>query len=267
MNIIAAYSESIGPTDQTFDKRRIPFNAQSGTSMSCPHISGIVGLLKTLHPDWSPAAIKSAIMTSGTRALPFMSNAESFWLSYISDSFSFAARTRDDNMEPMLNSSNLKATPFSYGAGHVRPNRAMDPGLVYDSTVNDYLNFLCAIGYNETQLQIFSQKPYKCPKSFSLTGFNYPSITVPNLSGSVTISRTVKNVGTPGTYTASVKAPPGISVAVKPNKLEFREYGEEKSFRLTLKAKGRRVAEDYVFGRLTWSDGQHYVRSSIVVKA
>ncbi|KAJ9672522.1 hypothetical protein PVL29_025934 [Vitis rotundifolia] len=241
VNIIAAYSESIGPTDQTFDKRRIPFNAQSGTSMSCPHISGIVGLLKTLHPDWSPAAIKSAIMTS--------------------------ARTRDDNMDPMLNSSNLKATPFSYGAGHVRPNRAMDPGLVYDSTVNDYLNFLCAIGYNEAQLQIFSQKPYKCPKSFSLTDFNYPSITVPNLSGSVTISRTVKNVGTPGTYTALVKAPPGISVVVKPNKLEFRENGEEKSFYLTLKAKGRRVAEDYVFGRLTWSDGQHHVRSPIVVKA
>lgn len=236
--------------------------------MSCPHISGVVGLLKTLYPDWSPAAIKSAIMTTGIRPFLSVSDADSFWaFLHIYFPFLFAARTRDDNMEPMLNSSYLKATPFSYGAGHVRPNQAMDPGLVYDSTVEDYLNFLCAIGYNETQLRKFSKKPYKCPKSSSLGDFNYPSITVPNLSGSATVSRTVKNVGTPGTYMARIKAPAGISVKVKPHKLKFTEYGEEKRFSLHLKAKARRVAEEYVFGGLIWSDGHHYVRSPIVVKA
>ncbi|KAL6990590.1 hypothetical protein U1Q18_008707 [Sarracenia purpurea var. burkii] len=240
VSIIAAYTGAKSPTENALDERRTAFITESGTSMSCPHVSGVAGLLKKLHPDWSPAAIKSAIMTT--------------------------ARTRDNTVNPMLDGSFAKATPFSYGAGHMRPNRAKDPGLVYDLKVNDYLDFLCAIGYNESRIQLFSKAPYSCPRNASLLNFNYPSISVPKLSGSVTVSRTVKNVGSSSAiYVARLRQPRGVSVSVEPTTLKFDTTGEEKSFKLTFKNRNNAGAGGYVFGELLWSDGHHYVRSPIIV--
>ncbi|KAH7861802.1 hypothetical protein Vadar_031045 [Vaccinium darrowii] len=242
VSIIAAYTEAQGPTNEVFDTRRVLFNSVSGTSMSCPHVSGIVGLLKTLYPSWSPAAIRSAIMTT--------------------------AQTQDNSKEPLTNAYYLPATPLNFGAGHVDPNRAMDPGLIYDLTSNDYLKFLCALGYNETQISMLSGSHYTCPKAnISLANFNYPSITVPMLNGSTTVTRTVKNVGSPATYSVHVQNPVGISVSVSPEKLMFRKVGQQKSFKVSMKIEEGNNRSDYVFGRLTWSDGKHYVSSPIVVKA
>lgn len=67
VNIIAAFSEGVLPEGEKGDNRKTSFNVLSGTSMSCPHVSGVVGLLKKLHPDWSAAAIKSAIITTGKK--------------------------------------------------------------------------------------------------------------------------------------------------------------------------------------------------------
>ncbi|KAK7363882.1 hypothetical protein VNO77_06042 [Canavalia gladiata] len=239
VNIIAAYSEGISPTDMGFDKRRVPFITMSGTSMSCPHVAGIAGLLKTLHPDWSPAVIRSAIMTT--------------------------ARTRDNTGKPMLDGdSDDKATPFAYGSGHMRPNQAMDPGLVYDLTINDYLNFLCVLGYNQTQIKLFSgTTTYRCPDIINILDFNYPTITIPELYGSVSLTRRLKNVGSPGTYTARLHVPPGLSISVEPNVLKFDKIGEEKSFKLSVEITKPGVAT--TFGGITWSDGKHQVRSPIVI--
>ncbi|KAG6748806.1 hypothetical protein POTOM_048742 [Populus tomentosa] len=116
------------------------------------------------------------------------------------------------------------------------------------------------------KISTFSDAPYECPsKPISLANFNYPSITVPNLNGSITLSRTVKNVGSPSTYKLRIRKPTGVSVSVEPKKLEFKKVGEEKAFTVTLKGKGK-AAKDYVFGELIWSDNKHHVRSPIVVK-
>jgi len=66
VNILAAWSPKSPPSQLSpLDTRSVNWNFQSGTSMACPHVSGIVALLKSAHPDWSPAAIKSALMTTG----------------------------------------------------------------------------------------------------------------------------------------------------------------------------------------------------------
>lgn len=92
---------------------------------------------------------------------------------------------------------------------------------------------------------------------------NYPSISVPSLSGSVTITRKLKNVGKPGSYGCYVKQAPFFRISVEPSILKFSEIGEEKSFKVTIKSKGSKTG--YRFGGLTWTDGIHYVRTPIVV--
>ncbi|KAL8469278.1 hypothetical protein ACS0TY_032195 [Phlomoides rotata] len=233
VSVIAAYSEAVSATGEGI----APFNALSGTSMSCPHVSGVVGLLKTLHPDWSPAAIKSAIMTT--------------------------ARSRDNTENPIRDSDNTIAGPFSYGSGHIRPNRAVDPGLVYDLSINDYLDFLCGIGYSQTSIKKISGSGYKCPgKRYNILNFNYPSISV---HGTTTVTRKVKNVGPPATYKARVWSPDGYLISVEPSVLRFEKTGEEKSFKVSIKAPTSTGKNEYKYGHFTWSDGSHYVRSPVVM--
>ena len=64
-SILAAWPTVTPPSPSSSDERSVEWNFLSGTSMSCPHVSGVVALIKSAHPDWSPAAIKSAIMTTG----------------------------------------------------------------------------------------------------------------------------------------------------------------------------------------------------------
>lgn len=85
----------------------------SGTSMAAPHIAGIAALVKQKHPHWSPAAIKSALMTTSSQ-------------------IDRAGRPLQAQQYSETETMKLvTATPFDYGSGHVSPRAALDPGLVF----------------------------------------------------------------------------------------------------------------------------------------
>lgn len=65
MEILAAYSPLASPSDNNGDHRSVKYSILSGTSMSCPHVAGAAAYVKSFHPNWSPSAIKSALMTTG----------------------------------------------------------------------------------------------------------------------------------------------------------------------------------------------------------
>ncbi|KAI9114223.1 hypothetical protein K1719_014873 [Acacia pycnantha] len=241
-DIIAAYSSAASPTNLDSDERRFDYNILTGTSQACPHVAGIAGLLKTRHPDWSPAMIKSAIMTT--------------------------ASILDNTNRPIKDEQDGRvATPFDYGTGYVKPNPAMDPGLVYDLKPSDYLNFLCFSAYEERIIEAINyNRPYKCPKSYRLEDFNYPSITVPFLGVKpVNLTRIVTNVGPPSTYTVKFKTPRGVKVVVIPTTLTFQRTKQQKRYTVILQATRSAKTSQHSFGELTWTDGKHKVRSPIVI--
>lgn len=65
VDVLASFSEAVPISESKYNTRRWPFNLLSGTSMACPHVAGIMALLRKQYPHWSPAAIRSAIMTTG----------------------------------------------------------------------------------------------------------------------------------------------------------------------------------------------------------
>ncbi|KAH0779184.1 hypothetical protein KY290_005611 [Solanum tuberosum] len=235
-NILAAWSEASSPLKIPEDRRVVKYNMQSGTSMSCPHVAAVIALLKSIHPDWSSAAIRSALMTTST--------------------------TNNVVGRPITNATGNDGNPFEYGAGHFRPSRAVDPGLIYDATYTDYLLYLCS-------QNIRLDSSYNCPKKVpAASNLNYPSLAIANMRGSsMTVRRVVTNVGKDNsTYVLAVRSPPGYVVDIVPKIFRFSKLAEKHSFNITVTAQSSIVSRnEFSFGWYTWSDGVHMVQSPIAV--
>ena len=128
VNILAGWTGRVGPTDLDIDPRRVEFNIIQGLLCLVQHASGIAALLRKAFLEWSPAAIKSALMTTA-----------------------YNVDNSGGNIKDL--GTGKESNPFTHGAGHVDPN-GLNPGLVYDSDINDYLAFLCSIGYDANQIAV-----------------------------------------------------------------------------------------------------------------
>ncbi|KAM0031905.1 putative cucumisin [Helianthus debilis subsp. tardiflorus] len=252
LNILAAWPDKVGPSGLASDNRKTEFNILSGTSMACPHVSGLAALLKAAHPEWGPAAIKSALITT--------------------------AYTVDNRGETMIDeSSGNSSTVMDFGAGHVHPQKAMDPGLVYDISSYDYIDFLCNSNYTTKNIQVITRKHADCSrakKAGHSGNLNVPSMmAVFQQYGKQKMSthfiRSVTNVGVADSvYSVSIRPPRGMNVTVEPMKLVFRRVGQKLNFLVRVKVAAVKLSPGSSMtksGSIEWSDGKHVVTSPVVV--
>ncbi len=228
VNIVAGYTPETA--NATPGER---FAYLSGTSMSTPHVAGVAALLMEAHPDWRPSTLKSALMTTARQSL-----------------------TNPENEPP--------ATPLDFGAGHIVPNDAADPGLVYDVSDDEYDAFACG-----TESPLLSEA--RCNElsaagfSFAASDLNQPSISVSRLANERTVRRQVASVSDQSeTYVANVTPPPGIGVTVTPASITVAP-GETATYDVTLSYESG-LLDRWRFGSLEWSSNRYSVYSTLAVR-
>nr|CAN62173.1 hypothetical protein VITISV_027754 [Vitis vinifera] len=238
VDILAAFSPVAPITESLDDKRRAKYSIISGTSMSCPHAAGAAAYVKTFHPDWSPSAIRSALMTTA-------------W--------------------PMNATAN-PAAEFGYGSGHINPVKAINPGLVYEAFKDDYIKMMCGLGFDAEKVRLISgDNTTTCTTGVTqgaVRDLNYPSMASTadqHKPFNIRFPRTVTNVGQANsTYQAKITADPLMKVQVNPNVLSFTSLNEKKTFVVTVSGEAL-DKQPNVSASLVWTDGTHSVRSPIFI--
>ncbi|CAI9116990.1 OLC1v1018294C1 [Oldenlandia corymbosa var. corymbosa] len=228
------------------------FFLQSGTSMACPHVSGIAALVKSHYPSWSHSAIKSAIMTTAIQT---------------------------NNLKaPITNHLGNPATPDEYGAGEATLFGPLQPGLVYETEISDYLLFLCNMGYDVDQIKLIPKHlpaNFSCPsdaKEDLISNMNYPSIAIARFNDSKRkkVKRTVTNVGSEeeSVYIASVEmSTDDLKVQVNPTKLHFTKKKKKLSYEVTFKHQNSSSSlSGLAYGSITWTNEKYTVRIPFVVR-
>ncbi|HSO00946.1 MAG TPA: S8 family serine peptidase, partial [Gaiellaceae bacterium] len=130
-----------GPGVDVLAAYKVPeqYNVISGTSMSSPHLAGSAALVRALHPDWTPAEVQSALMTTAVST----------------------TMRKEDGLRP--------ADAFDMGAGRVDLAKAGLAGFVLDEQGPDYLAANPETGGDPTTLNHASLADADCDGSCTWT--------------------------------------------------------------------------------------------------
>lgn len=215
--------------------------------MAAPHVAGVVALLKSAHPDWTPAMIRSAILTTANP---------------------------DNNVERPIEDEQVDeyAGAYSKGAGHVNATRATDPGMVYDLDTEAYATLICQRFGQETLRSVARNASWSCEPQgyYGFFQLNYPTIMVPLLQEPYSVYRTLTSVGPVGPpgerYKAVVDEPAdSIQITVWPDWFTVNAPGEKHGFVVTVNGKGYEGGEgELVEATVTWVSEHHSVRSPLL---
>ncbi|KAK3026634.1 hypothetical protein RJ639_040661 [Escallonia herrerae] len=167
-----------------------------------------------------------------------------------------------------MNATKNPEAEFAYGAGHIDPVKATNPGLVYDALKDDYIQMLCNLMYDNTKLRNLTGDISSCSEATkgSPKDLNHASMAAQvgeTKPFRVEFPRTVTNVGVPNSaYRATISKPSQLTISVEPSILSFKSLNEKKSFIVTVSGQG---FGSMASASLVWSDGNHSVRSPIVL--
>ncbi|WP_066188096.1 S8 family serine peptidase [Gracilibacillus timonensis] len=143
------------------------YQALSGTSMASPHVAGVLALIKEAHPDWTPAQLKAAVLTTA-KPLP----------DYL---------------------------PLEQGAGKINPRAAIETATLLDHSLLSFGKKTEQSEQTTETITVYNvsnqtqQYAFHLPKQKQAIRFQLPkSFTLePNESKQINIKATIRQTGKP----------------------------------------------------------------------
>ena len=140
--------------------------------------------------------------------------------------------------QQLVHPDGTATNPLERGSGHIGPNHAVDPGLVYTNEFRDHAAYLCgtlAPPFPQAECSVYAAAGF----SSAATALNLPSVALAELITGDVVKRRVTNLGPPSSYSASIVAPQDVAISVDPATLVLGT-GESAEFSLRFTSTARR---------------------------